>query len=1007
MKDHAKRLRAIACSILAFLNVAETVVFSAASIRGAAAAAVSFAAMERAFGQNASQNGQSVGTSLLGIGASAISPTNPAPNGSAGKTALGSMGSVSQQDMQQAQGVFGNASVGRNDQGIHNWAITQQARLTDPVCTWVGQTSALSNLQTSVLPALQQAQSVCEPVGKAISASAQSLIHSLSNSPSDTSLRLTLQGLSGEASALSNAAEGGVSITNDWIDKYARVPYCNIINPADMNSAANTLISAANNLKTVCQSASPAITAANASSLLSQVKGATSNFQQALRSDSIQAVKASMNHVSAYRAMTVNGTVGIEQLMGNPTGGAVKGLKNNTGNPLVNVLANPANAPLVSSLGKLLQNINPQLTNVFFGCTEQQQTFATTGGPGSQVSTQSVLNPKEDQTGGATTACVYQGTPPGAPLVPDTHAAWVYIPAVPGQCTGAMANGTLMFSLENQFSGQDLKLVLSVAGTQGATATASPNQGTPATVTAAAGTMARGNVTISPTSANQAVITGMSVTTNGGAVWVSLDNYTTHFAGTDGRWSTAPTVQTVKKTPAGTAQTYDVKTPDAVQTSVQCQAAVQCLGTQCHSLMGTQDPNFGQAAGQLSAMQQLAQNACCAPGTSVGAGTCEPLIFCGKTSSCRTFLGSGWLTNNCCDAPNAKITPLAALLKVATIAYAQGWVPSFGASVMSNSENWLSSSYKSLSGWYNETTNQITSGIDAAWSTVTSPFKSMAQSWANAWGAGGSTAPTQVVQAAQNQSAQSGGGAAALNMAGSIAKVLSGGMKEIASSVLESVLGPSAAAVESALFGSATGTAAGLAGASYTGPVAAANNPSAFVAPNSGMVGTVATAFAVYQIAVLVGHLITQCKSDEIRFFQDRNNLKCFWVGDYCSSKFLGVCLERKHVGCCYSSPLERIIMQQLLLLQPNLISSTNPGYGDPKNPNCTGLTPQQVSMADFSKVDFSEWLAILRQEQINPPETNTQAKQVYRPENVSHNTGLVDENNAPTTNAKIFSGQD
>lgn len=998
-----KRVAAALCSALSLLNAAESASILAAGARASVALAGSMMAIDSAFGQ-AAQNGQNFGATLLGAGASAISPTNPSSGGAAGRGALDGMGSYSETDMQAARSTFGNASVGRNDQGIHNWAVTQRARLVDPVCTWQGQAQALSNLQAATLPALQQAAGVCSPVGKALSTSAQSLAATLSNSQADSNLRVILRSLASQGSSIATMVDGGTSIVKKWIDLYAKVPYCNTINPADMTEAANALIAAANGAQAACSSMATSVSAANAQALLGQAASTSNGFNAALRSKPVETIQASINHATAYQAMTVNGTVGIERLMGGYGGGSIKGLKDNTGNPLVNVLADPANAPLVQRLGTLLQNINPQLTNVFAGCSAQQTSYATTQGPAARVSTTPVNNPGEDATGGATSACVYQGTPPGAPWVPQTGSAWVYIPTVPGQCNGSMADGTLMFSSENQFSQQDLRLVMSVAGTRNVAATASPKGGQSVSVSAPAGQLAQANVTIPPTSTTEAVLTGISVATGGGAVWVSLDNGSQHFAGTSGMWGTPPTVQQpTSTTNASNVKTYDLASPDATQTSVQCQAAVQCLGTQCHSLMGTQDQSFNQAAAQLSALQQLAQNACCAEGTSVAAGTCQPMIFCGKANTCRTFLGSGWLTNNCCDAPNSKITPLGALLKIATIAYSNGWVPSFGASVMSNPDNWLSSSYKSLSGWYNETTQTITSGINEAWASVTSPFKGMAQSWANAWGAGGATAPLQVAAAAQQQRASN----PALDTAGAIAKVLSGGMREIATTVIESVMGPGAASIEVALFGSATPAAAGLAGPSFAGPVSAANNPSAYVAPNSGLVSTFATAFAIYQIAVLIGHLITQCKTDEIRFFQDRNNLKCFWVGDYCSSSFLGICLERKHVGCCYSNPLERIIMQQLLLLQPNLISATNPGYGTPQNPNCTGLTPQQVAMADFSHIDFSEWLAILQQEHIAPPQTNAQAKAVYKEENLSHNTGLVDDTNAPTTNAKIFGGQD
>jgi conjugal transfer mating pair stabilization protein TraN len=71
-------------------------------------------------------------------------------------------------------------------------------------------------------------------------------------------------------------------------------------------------------------------------------------------------------------------------------------------------------------------------------------------------------------------------------------------------------------------------------------------------------------------------------------------------------------------------------------------------------------------------------------------------------------------------------------------------------------------------------------------------------------------------------------------------------------------------------------------------------------------------------------------------------------VGTYCAKKVLGQCLEKKTTYCCFGTKLARLIQeaghQQLGL-----------SWGSPQSPQCQGLSPEQLSRLDFSKVDFSE----------------------------------------------------
>ena len=90
------------------------------------------------------------------------------------------------------------------------------------------------------------------------------------------------------------------------------------------------------------------------------------------------------------------------------------------------------------------------------------------------------------------------------------------------------------------------------------------------------------------------------------------------------------------------------------------------------------------------------------------------------------------------------------------------------------------------------------------------------------------------------------------------------------------------------------------------------------------------------------------CSANEKDLGIKREQRKCVMVGTYCAKKLLGQCLEKKTTFCCFGTKLARLIQeaghQQLGL-----------SWGSPESPQCQGLSPDQLSHMDFSRVDFSE----------------------------------------------------
>ena len=90
------------------------------------------------------------------------------------------------------------------------------------------------------------------------------------------------------------------------------------------------------------------------------------------------------------------------------------------------------------------------------------------------------------------------------------------------------------------------------------------------------------------------------------------------------------------------------------------------------------------------------------------------------------------------------------------------------------------------------------------------------------------------------------------------------------------------------------------------------------------------------------------CASSEKQLdVKDRLGL-CHFVGSYCSSSFLGVCTTKRKTYCCFESKLTRIIQEQG---RPQI----DKPWGPPKTEQCVGLTLDEFSRLDLSKMDFSE----------------------------------------------------
>lgn len=90
------------------------------------------------------------------------------------------------------------------------------------------------------------------------------------------------------------------------------------------------------------------------------------------------------------------------------------------------------------------------------------------------------------------------------------------------------------------------------------------------------------------------------------------------------------------------------------------------------------------------------------------------------------------------------------------------------------------------------------------------------------------------------------------------------------------------------------------------------------------------------------------CSREEMLLHERDAQGLCAYVGTYCSDSFLGVCLTKKKVYCCFESKLSRILQEQGR-------KQLNKPWAKPKTEQCRGFTLDEFSRLDLSQMDFSE----------------------------------------------------
>lgn len=101
---------------------------------------------------------------------------------------------------------------------------------------------------------------------------------------------------------------------------------------------------------------------------------------------------------------------------------------------------------------------------------------------------------------------------------------------------------------------------------------------------------------------------------------------------------------------------------------------------------------------------------------------------------------------------------------------------------------------------------------------------------------------------------------------------------------------------------------------------------------------------------------IAHCSSEENVLGKAKEKNTVIYVGTYCSKKVLRHCVQRKSAYCVFDSKLARIIQYQ------GRSGQLGVGFGGAQNPDCRGLTVDELQRLNFNAMDYSDFYSELQE---------------------------------------------
>lgn len=336
---------------------------------------------------------------------------------------------------------------------------------------------------------------------------------------------------------------------------------------------------------------------------------------------------------------------------------------------------------------------------------------------------------------------------------------------------------------------------------------------------------------------------------------------------------------------------YDVEVPSFDKdTEYSCGGPIKCMGDDCLDIKKTQSTDFARASALLNAAQFMTQDMTCEDITGENNTYCK--AFGGNEGECKVAVGGA---QDCCEKPSG--------LSMGDYLTLMMSVPKLdGAITAIEGESAIKGAYQAIR-------DPVVNG----WTEITKPFTSYME-----------------------------------NITGAIdnfTKPITDLAKEAIQALKDEI---------SKITGKALGnaSASGSAGVPVDASQDMMNDMIGQQA--SSLLSGIMAAYTAYVVTMMIIQVVWKCEEKEFELNAKRALNSCHQVGSYCKTKVLGACIEKRQTYCCFSSPLSRIIQQQI---RPQLGLS----WGSSKAPQCDGIPLDRLSEINWEQVNLDEWLGLLQ----------------------------------------------
>lgn len=381
----------------------------------------------------------------------------------------------------------------------------------------------------------------------------------------------------------------------------------------------------------------------------------------------------------------------------------------------------------------------------------------------------------------------------------------------------------------------------------------------------------------------------------------------------------------------------DVEVDTSVkETTYNCPGDIACLGSECVDTSTVISTDFAQVTALMNSAQYMVQDMACTgmdeDGNFTGQENVSCTVFQGDAGECKIAVG-GW--QDCCESQGG--TNLAAYIGLIQA------IADLDSSLTDLSKDKEATGLMAdIAGSYVDMKGGVSEVIQEGVSYIKKPFASYIENIAG---------EVDVVKTTIKNYVND----------------LISSIKEKCAEVMQTIFkefGLGDTLFQGGVGGGIGGSGGGGGGAGMTteaGATQATGEASSMLGSAMGSVMTVVGyVYMAYVIANMIVQIAYACTEDEFALVAQRDQKNCHYIGSYCKSKVLGACIEKREVYCCFKSPLARIMNEQIRL-QGDILGEEYDGFGTPKNPKCTGVPLDKIDRVDWSRIDLSEWIALLR----------------------------------------------